>query len=101
MTSSKELKKRKLGSMNGTPAVKHKTEHVDDWELSEEDDIGDQSAALLQGFESSSDEEEGSDGDEAEGLSEVPAIPANQELAKKLQAASATEDEAPGVIYVG
>lgn len=62
-------------------------------------DGGDQSAALLQGFESTSDEE-GSDIGGVE-MAEIPAPPANRKSMKKLQSASKADDEGPGVIYVG
>ena len=100
-TISKTSKKDKLGSINGTPAVKKVVEEEIAWEPSDEDDTADHTAALLQGFESSSDEE-GSDTGEGDGdaVSEVPSIPGDAHLAKKLKSASNDEDE-PGVIYVG
>lgn len=74
-------------------------EVVDDdvWADSEEDDIADQSAALLQGFESSDEDED----DDAAAVSEIPAIPTDKTLAKKLKAASKADEEGAGVVYVG
>lgn len=63
------------------------------------EDIDDQTAALLKGFESS-DEEDAPSG-EAVVVDEVPGIPTDKKLRKKLDKAAAEEGDAPGVIYVG
>lgn len=66
---------------------------------SEDQDADDQSAALLQGFESSS--EEATDAEDEEGITEVPAVPMDKKLAKKLKAAPEADNDGPGVLYVG
>ncbi|KAK5162540.1 hypothetical protein LTR04_003471 [Oleoguttula sp. CCFEE 6159] len=68
----------------------------------EEDDDGpedDQTAALLKGFESSSEE----DISEGEGiiLDQIPTLPDDKTLRKKLAGVAKTGSEQPGVIYVG
>lgn len=61
-----------------------------------EQDEDDQTKALLKGFESDEDEEDGEDeGD----LSRVPALPDSKKLRKKLE--KANEDKGTGVIYIG
>lgn len=57
--------------------------------------VVDQSAALLEGFDSSSDEE----GDEV-AVAELPDIPKTKALSKRLAAASKDGGES-GVVYVG
>ena len=99
---TKSSKKDKLGSINGTPAVKQVVvEEGSASEASDEGDTADHTAALLQGFESSSDEEGSETGDlDEDGVAEIPSIPADTKLLKKLKSASNDEEE-PGVIYVG
>lgn len=92
-------KKGKSKSMPVVPPVEEPTaatEEDDVWADSEDDVIEDQSAALLQGF-GSSDEEE----DETDAVAEVPAIPSDKALAKKLKAASKDDEGGVGVVYVG
>ncbi|KAJ9661861.1 nucleolar protein [Coniosporium apollinis] len=65
----------------------------------DDEDIDDQTAALLKGFESS--DEEGAPDGEAVAVDEVPAIPTDKKLRKKLDKAAAEDGDGPGVIYVG
>lgn len=87
---------------NGVPLnIAKEAADIEDEKLSvpdEEDDVGDQSAALLQGFESSSEEE---DAEDEEAIAEVPSIPTDEKLKKKLKSAAETSNDEPGVIYVG
>ncbi|KAK8177108.1 hypothetical protein IWX90DRAFT_420205 [Phyllosticta citrichinensis] len=68
-------------------------------EESENEKEDDQTAALLKGFESSEDEADGED----EGLNadEVPTIPNEKKLRKKLTKAQEQGQDLPGVVYVG
>lgn len=68
----------------------------DVWASSEDDELEDQSAALLEGFGSSSDEED----EEEKSVRDIPSIPADKQLVKKLESASSGSEEA-GVVYVG
>lgn len=62
----------------------------------ESDAENDQTTALLKGFESDDDEE---DGEDEGNTADVPAIPDEKKLRKKLS--KAKSDGGPGVIYVG
>ncbi|KAK7512099.1 hypothetical protein IWZ03DRAFT_385528 [Phyllosticta citriasiana] len=67
---------------------------------SENEKEDDQTAALLKGFESSDDEEDGED--EGFDADKVPTIPNEKKLRKKLSKAKGEEGkEGPGVVYVG
>ncbi|KAL8870974.1 MAG: hypothetical protein Q9174_003104 [Haloplaca sp. 1 TL-2023] len=71
-------------------------------ESGEDDDFeeGDQTAALIKGFESEGDEEvPGDNAGFKEGM-EVPKLPKSKDLPKKLKAIKDTS-EGPGVVYVG
>ncbi|KAF2085848.1 RNA-binding domain-containing protein [Saccharata proteae CBS 121410] len=62
----------------------------------EEDD---QTAALLKGFESSDDENEGED--QGLDVDKVPAIPIEKKTRKKLDKAAGGDTDLPGVVYIG
>lgn len=76
-------------------------EDVEDEDV--EDEVDDQTAALLKGFESSSDEEDAAEGEEGEGfpIDEVPTLPNEKSLRKTLDAASKDDSDGSGVVYVG
>ncbi len=79
--------------MDGTVAVVESQAESD----VEEDD---QTEALLKGFESS--DENDASGDEGfEKGQEVPSLPANKKLQKKLKGAKDIQSDSPGIIYVG
>jgi nucleolar protein 15 len=66
----------------------------------EDSGLEDQAAALLKGFDSSSDEEESGDESVAQGLA-IPELPRKKGLSKKLKEIKPTDTEAPGVVYIG
>ncbi|KAI4169630.1 MAG: hypothetical protein LQ343_005569 [Gyalolechia ehrenbergii] len=61
---------------------------------------GDQTLALIKGFESEGDDEVNDDEGFKEGM-KVPQVPKNKDLTKKLKAAKDGDEEEAGVIYVG
>lgn len=66
----------------------------------EDEELDDQTASLLKGFESS--EDEGPGAKDFEQGQDVPAIPNDKKTRKKLDKAKAKADSSkPGVIYVG
>ena len=71
---------------------------VEENESSDEQD--DQTMALLKGFESGSEEDASGDEGFKEGQP-VPKLPQGKQLSKQLKKIKATEDDEPGVIYVG
>ncbi|KAI9815044.1 MAG: hypothetical protein M1827_002887 [Pycnora praestabilis] len=73
---------------------------ADDGAESAEDDIDDQTAALLKGFESSEDEG-ASDEQGFEKGQAVPGLPDDNKMRKKLKAITSGDSDAPGVVYVG
>ncbi|KAF2840741.1 hypothetical protein M501DRAFT_1001758 [Patellaria atrata CBS 101060] len=95
-TSAAEIEDEKITALSNGAT---KEADVED---EEEDEIDDQTAALLKGFETDSDEDKGEvqnpDAD-AVAIDKVPDIPSSKKLRKKLDAVSS--DEEPGVIYIG
>ncbi|KAL8691189.1 MAG: hypothetical protein Q9218_003539 [Villophora microphyllina] len=82
----------------GTPADKDNASDDENGEGGFEE--GDQTAALIKGFESDGDEAEPSDSAGFKEGTEVPQIPKQNELSNKLKAAK-DESNGPGVVYVG
>lgn len=110
MATGERVKKR----TRSATAATHKTEtvpkkrkvvkEVEPVEAEGQDDddseLNDQTAALLKGFESS--DEEGPETEEFAQGQEVPSIPNDKKVRKKLDKANkAKTDGKPGVIYVG
>ena len=97
-------KKRKAETTDST-SKKRKVEgyHEDDDENEDEGDaedaVDDQTAALLQGFESSEDELPGGE-TFAEGQA-IPEIPKSKTMRKKLKGIMSKAETKPGVVYVG
>ncbi|GAB7355039.1 hypothetical protein MBLNU459_g5639t1 [Dothideomycetes sp. NU459] len=65
----------------------------------DEEDVDDQTAALLAGFESSEDENDPED--DGVTMDKVPSIPDEKQLRKQLKAAENDDENTPGVVYVG
>lgn len=84
------------------PARDEPGENEDEDEQEDDDDFeeGDQTLALIKGFESEGDEEVNDDEGFKEGM-KVPQVPKNKDLTKKLKAAKDRDEEEAGVIYVG
>ncbi|KAL8934002.1 MAG: hypothetical protein Q9216_006118 [Gyalolechia sp. 2 TL-2023] len=78
------------------------SEDYDEDEDGDEDDFeeGDQTLALIKGFESEGDDDVEDDEGFKEGM-KVPQVPKNKDLTKKLKAAKEEDEEEPGIIYVG
>ncbi|KAL8986948.1 MAG: hypothetical protein Q9177_003802, partial [Variospora cf. flavescens] len=85
-------------------AVDAVDENATDEETSDLDE-GDQTLALIQGFESDEDKDSHAPGESAEGFKEgmeVPQLPTDKnDLTQKLEAAKDDSKDGPGVIYVG
>ncbi|KAL8932877.1 MAG: hypothetical protein Q9211_006080 [Gyalolechia sp. 1 TL-2023] len=102
----KDRKSRRAGgkedAVEAEPAADESGLDDDEEEDEDEEDIeeGDQTLALIKGFESEEDDEVNG----AEGFTEgmkVPQVPKSKDLSKKLKAAKDGDDEEAGVIYVG
>ncbi|KAL8725816.1 MAG: hypothetical protein Q9181_006271 [Wetmoreana brouardii] len=72
----------------------------DEGEDDDDFEEGDQTVALIKGFESGGDEEEPNESAGFKKGMEVPQIPKNKDLTKKLKGVKDTSD-GPGVVYVG
>lgn len=90
------------GAAEVQPVTDKAGENDDEDEQEDEDNFeeGDQTLALIKGFESEGDEEVNDDEGFKEGM-KVPQVPKNKDLTKKLKAAKDANEEEPGVIYVG
>ncbi|PGH08269.1 hypothetical protein AJ79_06055 [Helicocarpus griseus UAMH5409] len=100
--SSSAAKVGKKSKETAEPTKVAKQVEEDEDEGSGVEDEDDQTAALIQGFESSGDED--ISGDEGfEPGKEVPAIPDAKQMKRKLRKMkkTSTETEEPGVVYVG
>ncbi len=86
----------KISTSEGSPASNPEDDEI---ALRSGEDEDDQTAQLLKGFESSSEEDVAEP--ESLAVQEVPSIPNDKSLQKQLQNATKDEENTPGVIYVG
>jgi nucleolar protein 15 len=103
-SSKKEnASKKKVEAKTEAKQTEDKDEEVDE---DSGDEIDDQTEALLKGFESDRDEEDGGVEEEYKDGDEIPPITKNEKLSKKKQAklkraAAFPQEGKPGVVYVG
>ncbi|KAH0543815.1 hypothetical protein FGG08_001854 [Glutinoglossum americanum] len=97
---SKRAKTKGISSKQGNSQEKGVTDALSESEVEESGEEDDKIAALLRGFESSEDEGES----QHEGFTEgqvIPGLPKERKTRKKLKGIDQTENDTPGVVYVG
>ncbi|TID13805.1 Ribosomal biogenesis protein Gar2 [Venturia nashicola] len=95
-----KAKKTKVGKkVKKTEEVIDAPEPAEEKPAGEEDDIADQTAALLAGFDSTDESEAGDD--EGIPLDMIPKVKLDNAAKKALAAAKKDADDVPGTIYVG